>query len=136
MVSLTVLELIMSDKDYHKIATNLFQGYANEDFEEKLLWESIKIDFETWTKDYSNATNSKTWSVVIRFCIFYDVLIEDYKNNGSRSEILMKLVSATNYDIEPKNWHMDQIGAIKKIHNKVSRGITLQIQVLQSYKPD
>ena len=45
-------EVPMSDKDYRQIATNTFQGYADDNFEGELLWESIKIDFEDWTKEH------------------------------------------------------------------------------------
>lgn len=46
MTILLTLEVIMSDKNYCQIVTNAFQGYANDNFEGKPLWESIKIDFE------------------------------------------------------------------------------------------
>ncbi len=45
MASSSPSEVIMSDKDYRKIATDTFQGYADNDLEGLLLWEAIKIDF-------------------------------------------------------------------------------------------
>lgn len=44
------LKVLMSDKDYCKIATDIFQRYADDNLEGKLFLESIKIDFEDWTK--------------------------------------------------------------------------------------
>lgn len=40
------LEITITDKNYCQIATNIFQRYADNNLEGKLLWESIKIDFE------------------------------------------------------------------------------------------
>ena len=94
------------------------------------------MDFENWTKDQWDAINGKTWSTIKRFCIPRGVWIEDYENNGSRSEILMKLVSATNYDIELKDWDMDRIRAVENTYSKVSRGIALPIQALQGNRSD
>ncbi len=69
MASSTALEVIMSHEDYRKIATDTFQGYADEDLEGKLLWESIKMDFENWTKEHWDAINGKTWSAIKRFLL-------------------------------------------------------------------
>ena len=41
----------ISDKNYRQIAIDIFQGYADDNLEGKLLWESIKMDFEDWTKE-------------------------------------------------------------------------------------
>ena len=62
-------EAIMSDQDYRQIATDTFQRYADENLEGKPLWESIKIDFENWTKEHWDAINGKTWSAIKGFCI-------------------------------------------------------------------
>ena len=42
----STLDVIKNEKDYCQIATNTFQEYANEDFEGKLLEETIKINFK------------------------------------------------------------------------------------------
>ena len=62
-------QVIMTDKDYRQIATNMFQGYADKDLEGKLLWESIKMDFKHWTKEQWDAINCKTWSVIKKYYI-------------------------------------------------------------------
>ena len=129
-------EAIMSDQDYCQIATDTFQGYADENLKGKPLWESIKIDFKDWTKKHWNAINGKTWSVIKGFCIPRGVWIEDYKVHGSQSEILMKLVSTTKYDTELKDWDMDRIKEVENIYGKVSRGIHLQMQKLLGNIPD
>lgn len=46
MRTLPISKVIMSDKDYRQIITNGFQGYIDDNLEDKQLWESIKIDFE------------------------------------------------------------------------------------------
>ena len=51
MASSPASEVILSDKDYRQIATDMFQGYADEDFEGKLLWKAMKIDIKNWTKE-------------------------------------------------------------------------------------
>ncbi len=48
----------------------------------------------------------------------------------------MKLVSATKYDIELKDWDMDRIKAVENTYGKVSRGIHLRIQALLGNTPD
>ena len=39
-------QIIMTDKEYRQIATDILQGYADERFEGKFFWKSIKIDFK------------------------------------------------------------------------------------------
>ena len=127
-------EVIMSDKDYRQIATDTFQGYADENLEGKPLWESIKTDFEDWTKEHWDAINGKTWSAIKGFCI-RRVWIEDYKGHGSRSEILMKFVSATKYDTELKDWDMDRIKEVENTYGTVSRRIQRRKQKLSDNIP-
>ena len=129
-------EVIMSDQDYRQVATNTFQGYADENLEGKPLWESIKMNFEDWTKEHWDAINGKTWRAIKGFCIPRGIWIEDYKGHGSRSEILMKLVSTTKYDTELKDWDMDRIKEVENTYGKVSRGIHLQMQKLLGNIPD
>ena len=129
-------EAIMSDQDYCQIATDKCQGYADENLEGKPFWESIKIDFEIWTKKHWDAINGKTWSAIKGFCILCGVWIEDYKVHGSRSEILMKLVSTTKYDTKLKDWDMDRIKEVENTYGKVSRGIHLRMQKLLGNIPD
>ena len=136
MTSSPALEVIMSDKDYRQIATDTFQGYADEDFEGKLLWEAIKIDFEHWTKENWEAIDDSTWMTIKQHCIPRGVWIDHPGNNDTRSEILMKLVSATKYDIELKDWDMDRIKDVENTYGKVSRGIDLRIQALLGNIPD
>ena len=52
MTTSPFLKVPMSDKDYYQIAINTFQGYADNTFKGKRFWESIKINFEDWTKEY------------------------------------------------------------------------------------
>ena len=42
----------MTDKNYRQFATNMFQEYVDEHFEDKLFWRSMKIDFKYWTKEH------------------------------------------------------------------------------------
>lgn len=44
------LQIIITDKNYCQIATNMFQRYVDKHFEDKPLWKSMKIDFKYWTK--------------------------------------------------------------------------------------
>lgn len=67
------LDIILSAKDYCKIATNIFQRYIDEYFEGKHLWRSIKIDFKYWTKEQWDALNSKTWNKISTYCIPHDI---------------------------------------------------------------
>lgn len=46
MTASPTLEVIMSDKNYCKFATNTFQKYARIDFENSHLLEVIQIDFK------------------------------------------------------------------------------------------
>lgn len=51
MITLLPLKVIISDKNYCQIVSDIFQGYANENFEAILIWKIIKNDFEYWTKE-------------------------------------------------------------------------------------
>ena len=51
MTTSFALQVIMTDKDYCQIALDMFQGYAEQEFEDKVFWESIKMDFKHWTKE-------------------------------------------------------------------------------------
>lgn len=46
MASLPTSKININIKNYCQIAANIFQGYADEGFESKVLWEFIKIIFE------------------------------------------------------------------------------------------
>lgn len=46
MILSPTLQVIITDNAYCQIATDMFQGYAKEQIEGKLLWKSIKIDFK------------------------------------------------------------------------------------------
>lgn len=46
MASSIALEVIISDKNYRKITTNTFKRYTDEDFENLLLKEFIKMNFK------------------------------------------------------------------------------------------
>lgn len=69
MTTSLALEVIISDKNQCQIVANTFQGYADDNLESKFLWESIKIDFEDWTKKHWDAINSKNWSAMKAFCL-------------------------------------------------------------------
>lgn len=43
-------DAIMRPKNYCHIVINTFQRYADEEFEGKLFWKALKIDFKDWTK--------------------------------------------------------------------------------------
>ena len=129
-------EVPMSDKDYCQIATDTFQGYADDNLEGKPLWESIEMDFEDWTKEHWDAINGKTWTAIKAFCLPLGVWIDDYKGHGSRSEILMKLVSAAKFDTKLKDWDMDRIEDVQNTYGKVSRGIALRLQHLRGKEPE
>ena len=115
-------QIIMTDKNYNQIDTNMFQGYANERFEGKFLQKSMKIDFKYWTKKYWDALNGKTWNKILTYCISCDVWIEESDN---QFEVLMKLVSAPTYDIYLENQDMDYINKVVQTFGKVSRDIHL-----------
>lgn len=48
----------------------------------------------------------------------------------------MKLVLTPMYDINLKNWYIDYINKVVKTFGKVSRGIYLRLQYLQSKESD
>lgn len=93
-------KVAISDKDYCQITTDIFQGYANQDFEGKLLWKSIKMKFKNQTKEYQNILDGKTQDTIIRFYIICGIWIEDYND---QSKVLIKLVSAIKYNINLKD---------------------------------
>ncbi len=109
MASLPISEIILSDEDYCKIATNVFQKYARANFEDSSLLEAFQIDFEYFTKENREAINSSTWITIKQNCILCGFWIDHYGKNGTRAEILMKLVSTTEYDTELKDWDMNRI---------------------------
>ena len=122
-------EVILLDEDYCRLATDAFQDYARADLEDSLLWEDIHIDFNHWTKENWEAINGNTWSTIKKCCIPRGVWIDHDGNNGSRSEILMKLVS-TEYDADLKDWDMNRIKQVENTYGKVSRGIQHRKQEL------
>ena len=126
MTTSSTPQVIMTDKDYRQIALNTFQGYAEQELEGKLLWESIKMDFKLWTKkEWDAAINGNTWSMIKKYCIPWGIWIDCYEYDSNQSEILMKLVSAPTYDIDLKDWDMDRINEVTKTFGKISRGIHL-----------
>ena len=128
MTILPALQIILTDKNYHQIASDMFQGYTNERFEGKFFWKSMKIDFKDWTKEHWDALDGKTWNKILTYCIPRGVWIEESDN---QSEVLMKLVSAPTYDIYLEDWDMDRINKVAQTFGKVSRGIHLRLQHLQ-----
>lgn len=46
MTNSPILEVLLSNKNYCKTATNLFQKYACANFEDLSLLEAFQIDFE------------------------------------------------------------------------------------------
>ena len=115
-------QVIMTDKNYRKIALNMFQGYTEQELEGKVLWESIKMDFKHWNKEqWDTVIHGNTWSMITKYCIPCGVLINNYENDSSQSEILMKLVSTPRYDADLKDWDMDRINLVAKSYSKVSR---------------
>ena len=46
MTALPASDAIMRPKDYRQIVIDIFQRYADEEFESKPLWKALKIDFE------------------------------------------------------------------------------------------
>ena len=129
MASSLTSEVILSDEDYRKLATDTFQKYARVDIEDSLLLEAIQIDFEHWTKENWEAIDGNTWMTIKQHCIPRGVWIDHYGNNGTRAEILMKLVS-TEYDDDLKDWDMNRIKQVEKTYDKVSRAIQLRKQEL------
>ena len=111
----------------------MFQGYADERFEGKFLWRSMKIDFKHWTKEHCDASDSKTWNKILTYCVLRGIWIEESDN---QSEVLMKLVSAPTYDIDLEDWDMDCINEVTKTYGRVSRGIHFRIQHLQGIEPE
>lgn len=94
----------MSDKNYCQITIDIFQKYADDNLESKLFWKFIKMDFENWIKKYEDTINSKTWNILKTFCFLSDVWINNYKNYGSWSKILIKFIIATKYNTKFKDW--------------------------------
>ena len=122
MTTSPALQIIMTDKDYRQIATNMFQGYVDERFEGKLLWKSMKINFKYWTKEHWDAPDGKTWNKILGYSILRGIWIEESDN---QSEVLMKLILALMYDIYLEDWDMDHINKVAQTFGKVSKSIYL-----------
>lgn len=59
--------MILNDKNYYHIATNIFLKYINKNFESKFFWKSIKINFKNCIKKECNIFNDKIWGKIRRF---------------------------------------------------------------------
>ena len=130
MASSPISEIIPSDEDHCKIATDVFQKYARANFEDSSLLEAFQIDFEHWTKANWEAINGSTWITIKQHCIPRGIWIDHYGKNGKRAEILMKLVSTREYDTELKDWDMNRIQLVEESYDNVSRGIQRRKQKL------
>lgn len=52
----------------------MFQEYIEQQFESKLFWESIKMNFKFWTKkEWDTAMNDNIWSMIKKYCIAWGV---------------------------------------------------------------
>lgn len=60
IVSSPTLKVILSNKNYYKLATNTFTKYSCANFENLHLLKVIQIDFKYWTKENWEAINSNT----------------------------------------------------------------------------
>ena len=127
MTTSPAADVILTAKDYRQIAIDMFQGYADERFEGKPLWRSMKIDFKDWTKEHWDALDGKTWNKILTYCVPRGVWIEESDN---QSEVLIKLVSAPTYDIDLEDWDINRINKVAKTYGRVSRGIHLRLQYL------
>ncbi len=135
MASSPTSEIILSDKDYCKITTDVFQMYACANFEESSLLEAFQIDFEHWTKENWEAIDGNTWITIKQHCIHRGIWIDHYWKNGTRAEILMKLVSTTECDTELNDWDMNCIQLDEERYNNISRGIQRRKQKLLGNVP-
>lgn len=52
MTTLSILEVVINNKDYCQIIINKFKQYANNNCKSKSFQKFIKIDFEDYTKKY------------------------------------------------------------------------------------
>ena len=109
----------------------MFQEYTDKHFEDKYFWRSMKIDFKYWTKEHKNALDNKTWNKILTYCILCGVWIEE---NNNQSELLIKLVLASAYDIYLDDWDIDHINKVAQTFGKVSRGIHFRLQHLRGKK--
>ena len=73
MTTLLAFDAIIRPKDYCHIVIDIFQRYADEEFESKSLWRALKIDFKDWIKEYWDTLNGKTWNKILMYCILCDV---------------------------------------------------------------
>lgn len=46
MINSSTLDVILHTKDYHQITIDIFQEYVHEDFDSKLFYGTIKINFK------------------------------------------------------------------------------------------
>ncbi len=130
MASSPISEIIPPDKDYCKIAINVFQKYTRANFKDSSLLEAFQIDFEHLTKRNWKAINGSTWITIKQRCIPCGIWIDHYGKNGTRPEILMKVVSSTEYDTELEDWNTNCIQLVEKSYDNVSRGIQRRKQKL------
>ena len=122
MTTLATLQLIMTDKNYHQVALDMFQRYAEQELEGKIFWESIKMNFKRWTKEqWDVVINDNTWSIIIKYYIPRGVWIDSYEDDSSQSEILMKLVLAPRHDVYLKDSDIDCINLVPQSYGKISR---------------
>lgn len=67
------------------------------------------------------------------YCIPRSIWIEKSNN---QSEILMKLISASTYNIYLKDWDMYYINQIAQVYDEISRIVVLWLQYLQDIKSE
>lgn len=131
MTTLPTLQIILIDKNYYQIATNVFERYADKNFVGKFFWRFIKINFKYWTKKYWDIYDNKIWNKILGYCILCGVWIEE---NNNHFEVLIKLILALTYDINLEDWDMNYIDKVAKTFDKVSSGIFLWVHHLQGNK--
>lgn len=135
MASSTISEVMPSDDHYRKFVTDTFQEYALSKLEDSILWGAINMDFENWTKENCERLNGNSWSIIRKCCIPRGVWIDEPGDNGTRSEILLKLVS-TKHDTELKDWDINRIQEVEESYDNISRGIGRRKRKLLGNIPD
>lgn len=123
MASSLISKVLLFNKDYYKLTTNIFQDYTYTDFEDSIFWKAIYVNFKYQTKENQEVINGKTGGIIKKCCIFCSIRINHHENNGTQLKILIKLMSTIKYDISLKDQDMNCIKQVEKLYNKVLRGI-------------
>lgn len=108
MTNSLVLNVNPSDQSSLKFVIKIFQEHVFSKLENLLLWSVIHINFKNWTENIWEKLNGNTWSIIRRYNISCNIWIDEFEDNLTWSDILLKLILIKN-NKELKDWAIDNI---------------------------